>query len=48
MFMHEWRRARGMRALGTIAIVDDAPQEQYLFPEFLLFQKLFAARGLNA
>jgi len=48
MFMHEWRRARGMRALGTIAIVDDAPREQYLFPEFLLMQKLFAARGLNA
>ena len=34
--------------LRTIAIVDDAPREQYLFPEFLLMQKLFATRGLNA
>ena len=48
MFLHEWRRARGMRALGTIAIVDDAPREQYLYPEFLLMQQLFATRGLNA
>ena len=48
MFMHEWKLARGAQALRTVAIVDDAPREQYLFPEFLLVQKLFAARGLNA
>jgi hypothetical protein len=48
MFLREWRYARGAQALHTIAIVDDAPREQYLFPEFLLMQKMFAARGLNA
>ncbi len=48
MFMQEWRLARGTQPLRTIAIVDDAPREQYLFPEFLLTQKLFAARGIKA
>jgi hypothetical protein len=47
MFMREWRLSRGDRALRTIAIVDDAPLEQYLVPEFLLFQKLFEARGIR-
>jgi hypothetical protein len=47
MFLREWRNARGAQALRTIAIVDDAPRGQYLFPEFLLMQKMFAARGLN-
>ena len=48
MFMHEWNLARGAQPLRTVAIVDDAPAGQYLFPEFLLVQKLFAARGLQA
>ena len=48
MFLKEWRLARGDRPLGTIAIVDDSPNEQYLFPEFLLMRKLLAARGLDA
>jgi len=48
MFVSEWRLARGAQPLRTIAIVDDAPDEQYLFPEFRLFQKLFAARGVHA
>ena len=47
MFMQEWRLARGTEPLRTIAIVDDAPREQYLFPEFLLIQKLFEARGIR-
>jgi hypothetical protein len=34
--------------LASVAIVDDAPQEQYLFPEFLLFQRLFARHGIRA
>ena len=47
MFMREWRMSRGDRVLRTIAIVDDAPLEQYLFPEFLLFQKLFETQGIR-
>jgi len=48
MFREEWRRQRGTRELRRIAIVDDAPAEQYLYPEFLLFQRPFAAHGLTA
>ena len=34
--------------LASIAIVDVAPEEQYLYPEFLLFQQLFERHGLRA
>jgi hypothetical protein len=47
MFEREWRLARGSQPLGTLAIADDAPQEQYLYPEFRLFQQLFEARGIR-
>src|SRR6185436_10075438 len=36
MFHAEWRRQRGDAPLATIAIVDEAPDAQYLHPEFLL------------
>ena len=39
---------RGPQPLRTIAIVDDAPREQYLYSEFLLFKKLFEAHGYEA
>jgi len=48
MFLTEWRLARGTQPLHTIAIVDDAPGEQYLYPEFLRFQALFESRGVHA
>ncbi len=32
-------------ACRTIAIVDDAPESQYLYPEFLLFCRLFERHG---
>lgn len=35
-------------SLATVAIVDLAPQSQYLYPEFLLFQRLFAQAGIEA
>lgn len=34
--------------LGTIAIVDEAPEAQYLYPEFLLFRDLFECHGIHA
>ena len=46
-FMADWRAARGDAPLRHIAIVDDAPTMQYLYPEFLLFQRLFEARGIR-
>jgi hypothetical protein len=48
MFRNEWNPAARGRPLRTIAIVDDAPEQQYLYPEFLLFQQLFTRNGLHA
>jgi hypothetical protein len=48
MFRHEWRLSGQSRPLASIAIVDGAPEEQYLYPEFLLFQQLFERHGLRA
>jgi hypothetical protein len=48
MFRNEWRLQRGDTPLARIAIVDDRPEEQYLFPEFRLFQRLFERFGLHA
>jgi hypothetical protein len=48
VFLEEWRLARGDRPLIAIAIVDDRPEEQYLYPEFLLFQRAFEAQGVTA
>lgn len=46
MFREEWRLQRGDRPLRTVAIVDDDPAGQYLYPEFLLFQTLLRRHGL--
>jgi hypothetical protein len=48
MLRNEWRLARGDAPLATIAIVDSNPSAQYLYPEFLLFQRMLATHGLNA
>jgi len=48
MFMEEWRLQRGAAPLARVAIVDDDPATQYLYPEFLLFQRLFARFGVEA
>ncbi|MEI8570443.1 hypothetical protein JWZ98_14925 [Methylomonas sp. EFPC1] len=41
MFYREWRAERGLAPLRSIAIVDEDPENQYLWPEFLLFKQLF-------
>jgi len=48
MFREEWRRQRGSGSSGTIAIVDDAPEEQYLYPEFVLARQMLAKHGMDA
>jgi hypothetical protein len=49
MFRREWQRQRGdAQPLRNILIVDDAPQQQYLAPEFELVRALFEAHGLLA
>lgn len=47
MFMNEWQAWGAERPLKTIAIVDEAPEQQYLYPEFVRWQKLFEAQGLQ-
>ncbi len=47
MFREEWRLERGAAPLATIAIVDEQPEGQYLYPEFLLAQHLFEAAGIK-
>jgi hypothetical protein len=41
-------RSECRHELKTLAIVDEAPERQYLYPEFLGFRQLFAAHGLQA
>lgn len=48
MFRDEWRRQRGAAPFNRIAIVDDAPEEQYLYPDFLLARRLFESAGIDA
>ncbi|MEQ8347256.1 MAG: hypothetical protein RIB84_13515 [Sneathiellaceae bacterium] len=48
MFQSEWLRQRGTGAPDRVAIVDDSPPEQYLYPEFLLAREVLAVRGLEA
>ncbi len=48
MFRHEWRLVHGDAPLKTVAIVDEQPESQYLYPEFLLAQKLFEGFGIAA
>jgi hypothetical protein len=48
MFRAEWRAQRGDAPLRNILVVDDAPEDQYLAPEFQMARALFAAHGLIA
>jgi len=48
MFAMEWRRAGRSGLPGRIAIVDDTPEQQFLYPEFLLFAQLFRRFGVEA
>lgn len=48
MFDAEWRGRRDGEPLRRIAIVDERPAGQYLYPEFLLAAQLFRRRGVDA
>ena len=48
MFRNEWRLARGDAPLQAVAIVDEQPESQYLYPEFLLAQRMFERAGIAA
>ena len=48
MFLTEWRLQGRLSPPRTIALVDDGPQDQYLYPEFLIAQRFFERQGLKA
>lgn len=48
MFAAEWQLQRGTLPWRSVVIVDAAPAEQYLAPEFELFRQLFAEHGVQA
>ena len=55
MFEREWQLAGSRRvnrtaprSLARVAIVDREPQEQFLYPEMLLFARLFRRHGIEA
>ncbi|OGT00955.1 MAG: hypothetical protein A3F73_11215 [Gallionellales bacterium RIFCSPLOWO2_12_FULL_59_22] len=48
MFREEWRSERGTESLQSVAIVDEQPEGQYLYPEFLLAQRMFERAGIAA
>jgi hypothetical protein len=47
MFIDEWRLQRGHGKPRLIAVVDDAPELQYLYPEFQLAKALLEENGLE-
>ncbi len=47
MFLSEWELQGRSGQPQTIAIVDDRPREQYLYPEFLLAQRFLEQRGVT-
>ena len=48
VFKAEWRLRRGATALRSVAIVDETPEQQYLYPEFLLFRQLLKRHDIEA
>lgn len=47
MFEAEWHRQRPTGRLRHIAIVDDAPSSQYLYPDFLLARRALTNAGYD-
>lgn len=48
MFRNEWRLEHGDASLRVIAIIDEQPESQYLYPEFLLAKQMFERAGIVA
>jgi hypothetical protein len=47
-FESEWRAQRDSGRPESIAIIDDRPEEQYLYPEFRLAQNMLQRNGIDA
>lgn len=47
MFRNEWRLQGKTAPLRTIGIVDDTPEQQYLYPEFVLAKAMLERQGFD-
>ncbi len=47
MFQREWMLQRGTGMPRRIAVVDDHPEQQYLYPEFVLAQRFFMKHDIQ-
>ncbi|TGK13193.1 circularly permuted ATPgrasp domain protein [Leptospira fletcheri] len=47
-FIREWTDNGGTGTPNFIAIVDENPSDQFLYPEFLLFRDLFRSKGISS
>jgi hypothetical protein len=48
VFMTEWRLQRKDAPFAAVAIIDESPEQQYLYPEFCLYERLFRRHGIEA
>ncbi|KFN48107.1 hypothetical protein [Arenimonas metalli] len=48
VLLAEWDAQAPAGRRGLLAIVDEAPRQQYLYPEFVLFRDRLRARGIEA
>ncbi len=48
VFTEEWLLQRGTGLPRRVAIIDDRPEEQYLYPEFMLARQLLRYHGIDA
>jgi hypothetical protein len=48
VFTSEWQLQRGTGRPLRVAVIDDRPDEQYLYPEFILAQQLLRKNGIDA
>ncbi|HCW89591.1 MAG TPA: hypothetical protein DHU56_05990 [Marinobacter sp.] len=47
MFKREWQKQHAHSVPSRLAIVDDSPRTQFMFPEFQLAQQLLQAKGIE-
>jgi hypothetical protein len=47
VLLAEWRLQRGPATLRSVAVIDENPPQQYLYPEFLLFANVLRRHGVQ-
>ncbi|EQA44159.1 circularly permuted ATPgrasp domain protein [Leptospira broomii serovar Hurstbridge str. 5399] len=48
IFIEEWKTAHRSGLPQLIAIVDENPKDQFLYPEFIFFRDLFRSQGIDS